>query len=122
MPATLAKRAGTYDETTFDMPRIAQAKTVLWYPDRHNPDDCFTAIVTEVGDRSIGVLICLPELQFKSKNAVRHRNDPDGEMIDRSNDGVWDFCEDADNSKQLFVDIMKAVNTLKLRVEQLEKK
>lgn len=121
MPATLAKRAGTHDETTFDMPRIAQGKAVLWYPDRHNPDDCFTALVTAVFDRAISIVIFYPELQFAAKSAVRHRNDPDGEMIDKSNDGVWDFCEDAQDSKML-VDMARVINALKARVEQLEKK
>lgn len=121
MPVAIAKRAGTYDETQFDMPRIAQAKTVLWYPDRHNQDDHFTAIVTAVGDRSISVLICYPELHFAAKGGVRHRNDPDGEMIDRSGDGVWDFAEDTQDAK-LLVDMAKAINALKARVEQLEKK
>lgn len=122
-----AKRANTYDETKFDMPRIAQAKTILWFPDRHLPE-CYTAFVSKVGDRSIDVAIILPEYTtMRIKSGVRHRNDPDGEIIDRSGDGVWDFAEDQDAG--MLVTMAKAINNLTAtnrelaaRVERLEKK
>lgn len=118
-PATLAKRAGTYDETQFDMPRIAQGKTVLWFPDRHTPQDVFTAFVTHVSDRSIDLSIMRPDIvTLFIRNGVRHRNDPDGDIIDRSGNGVWDFTED----DSLMLGVMKAMKALGDRVGLLEKK
>lgn len=120
MAVATAKRANTYDETKFDMPRIAQAKTVLWFPDRHL-NDPFTAIVTRVHDRAIDLAIILPDnSQFYVRTGVRHRNDPDGEIIDRSGDGVWDFPEDQDSG--LLLNMAKAFRELASRVERLEKK
>lgn len=117
--ATPLKRSGTYDETQFDMPRIAQGKTVLWYPDRHTPQDVFTAFVTHVSDRSVDLAIMRPDSPtLFIRNSVRHRNDPDGEIIDRSGDGVWDFTED----DSLLLGMMKALKALGDRVERLEKK
>lgn len=122
MPAaTLTKRSGTYDETQFDMPRISQGKTVLWYPDRHVPNDSYTAFVTRVGDRSIDLSIMRPDsTTLYIRNGVRHRNDPDGEIIDRSGDGVWDFPEDQDSGMML--NVVKTIKALADRVERLEKK
>lgn len=121
MPVATAKRANSYDETQFDMPRIAQSKPVLWFPDRHLPE-CYTALVTRVDDRSVDVAIILPELvTLQVKTGVRHRNDPDGEIIDRSRNGVWDFPEDDGNSK-LLVDMARHIAGLRERVDKLEKK
>lgn len=118
-PATLAKRSGTYDETQFDMPRISQAKPVLWFPDRHTPEDVYTATVTRVADRSVDLAIMRPDsTTLFIRNGVRHRNDPDGEIIDRSGNGVWDFTED----DSLLLGVMKAIKALGDRVERLEKK
>lgn len=118
-PATLAKRAGTYDETTFDMPRIAQSKPVLWFPDRHTPQDCYTAFVTKVADRSVDLCIMRPDCTtLFIRNGVRHRNDPDGEIIDRSGNGVWDFTED----DTLLLGVMKMLQAISARVKSLEEK
>ncbi len=121
-PATLTtnKRAGTYDETQFDMPRTSQSKSVLWFPDQ-NTQDSYTALVLKVDDRSIDIAVLTPEsVTFHIKTGVRHRNDPDAELIARSRAGVWDFSED-DNSK-LLLDMAKAIKGLGDRVERLEKK
>ncbi len=121
-PATATapvRRNDNYDETTFDMPRIAQSKPVLWYPDRHTPKDCYTAFVTRVADRSVDLAIMRPDqTTLFIRNGVRHRNDPDGAIIDRSGNGVWDFTED----DELLVGMMKAVTNLNERLERLEKK
>ncbi len=121
MPVATAKRANTYDETKFDMPRIAQAKPVLWFPDRHISEESHTALVAKVGDRSIDLAIILPDsTNFVMKTGVRHRNDPDGEIIDRSGNGVWDFAEEQDAG--LLVNMAKAIRELAARVDRLEKK
>lgn len=120
MSTATLKRAHTYDETKFDMPRIAQAKPVLWFPDRHLPE-CYTAIVTGVHDRSIDVAIFFPDhTNHHVKNGVRHRNDPDGEIIDRTHDGVWDYPEDNESGQMVMV--IKQLKSIIDRVEKLEKK
>jgi hypothetical protein len=119
-PATLSKRANTYDETQFDMPRIAQAKAVLWFPDRHLPD-CYTALVCGVATRAIDIAIILPDqVHFHIKTGVRHRSDPDGDIIDRTGNGVWDFPED--DATENLVNIARLLKGLGERVERLEKK
>ncbi len=128
-PATATaptKRHDTYDETTFEMPRIAQSKAVLWYPDRHTPDDSYTAFVTRVADRSVDLAIMRPDqTTLFIRNGVRHKDDPDGAIIDRSGNGVWEFAED----DVLMVGMMKTIKALNERitslvdrVERLEKK
>lgn len=105
------------------MPRIAQAKAVLWFPDRHKPDS-YTALVVGVADRAVDLAIILPDqVHFHIKAGVRHRNDPDGEIIDRTHNGVWDFPEDdhQDNAK-LIVATAKSLTALADRVERLEKR
>lgn len=120
-PATIAKKSDHYDETHYDMPRMTQGRSVLWYPDRHQ-EDCFVGIVTKADDRTLDIAVIVPEsCTFYIKTGVRHRNDPDGEMIDRSGTGVWDFCEDG-TDPSLLVEMAKAMRTLSERVERLEKK
>jgi len=100
------------------MPKVALAATVLWYPDK-NTDDCHAGIVTKVGDRSISILVCLPELQFAAREGVRHRNDPDVEVADRLADGVWDYSASSEDS-QYILELAKAVNAIKARLDKLE--
>ena len=120
MPATIAKRTTTYDETQFDMPRTALAKTVLWFPDRHIDKDCYAAFVTRVDDRSVDLMVVLPEcVTMIVKTGVRHRNDPDGEQIDRNRMGVWDFPED--DVASTLVEALKHINVLRERVERVER-
>jgi hypothetical protein len=77
---------------SYRMPAVGVATFVRWFPDRVTVD-CYPAIVTQAGDRAISVSIFYPGANTLTiKDGVRHRMDPETEIIDRAEEGVWDYA------------------------------
>lgn len=77
-------------------PRVRQSQNVLWFPDRETTN-CLPAIVTLSGDRAINVSIIQDgAFAMLPKQGVRHKSDPETEIIDRAEVGVWDFALNGD--------------------------
>lgn len=80
----------------WSMPRVRQSQHVIWFPDRATTES-LPAIVTLAGDRAINVSIIQDgSYALLPKQGVRHKSDPDTDIIDRSEQGVWDFALSAD--------------------------
>jgi hypothetical protein len=101
------------------MPPTERTKIVLWYQDRHNAEEAWPAIVTFVGERTIDLAIIFPDYTtFVVKTGVHHISDPDGEIIDRLKNGVWDYGTDDIRLGEMAA----AITSLTSRIERLERK
>ncbi len=89
-PAKLANKLAKPPE--WSMPRVRQSQSVLWFPDRTSTESV-PAWVTKAGDRAINVAIIEDgAFVMACRQGVRHKSDPETEIIDRSDVGVWDFA------------------------------
>lgn len=95
-PKPAVKRDVRPEKAPYVMPKPVVSKIVMWFPDRFEQRG-YPAVVTEVGDRAVSVSILLPnQYAIHCKAGVRHRGDPDRAILDKSEDGVWDFASEGD--------------------------
>lgn len=118
------RNAQQEESNAYVMPKIKVGQTCLWFPDRSTTEG-FGAIVTQGGERAIAVNINYPgSPTMLCKNGVRFKFDPDTDIIDRSEEGVWDFAMDADALNAAAIREIGVANaqvaTLKEEVVELE--
>lgn len=77
----------------FEMPIVRQGQMVLWFPDQSCPiDEGFVAWVTKVGEQAISLAYIEDgAISLMPKSGVRHKRDPNGELVRQINQGCWDF-------------------------------
>jgi hypothetical protein len=105
----------------FTMPPISQGDLVRWYSDRRS-DESAAAFVAEVSDRSLTLHVLVPgAMQMMPLPGVRHRNDPELEIIDNAKVGVWDYrnSDAAANANSLF-EALGRIRILDERITALE--
>lgn len=79
--------------STFTMPPIAKGDVVLW-KHNHGSAEQAPAIVTDVGQSGISVLMFAPgQRQGTVRDGVRHSTDPANKTVISSDVGVWDYTE-----------------------------
>jgi hypothetical protein len=74
----------------YKMPQVHVGQVVLWYHDRTRSGGCAPAIVTQAGDRALGLIMFPTDSRAGTpRSGVRHWSDPDLATM-QPDGGVWD--------------------------------
>lgn len=116
--ASPTRMAQQRESDAYVMPSIGVGQAIIWYPDR-SAIEGYSAIVTQAGERALSVAIFYPgATSMLSKNGVRYREDPDTDIIDRAEEGVWEFALDR---KHLSMAAIKELGEMASRIDTISK-
>jgi hypothetical protein len=86
---TMPTRDPVTGDPIFKPPFIEVGMSVYWFPDRNSKAQ--GAVVTEVGDRAVALLVFVPGYSNgQVKDGVHHRDDPALARGNRIENGCWD--------------------------------
>lgn len=87
-------RATLEPSPVFVMPAVERGQVVWWYPDGDTNQIPIPAIVAGKNPRSVNLnIIDENSYNFRCRDGVRHRSDPDSRIAEVREQGVWELTD-----------------------------